>query len=323
MHFGLSDEAGELRAGLRDALADACPPAVVRAAWPGGDPAVVDRLWRTLGEVGVLGVLVPEAAGGLGLDELVAVAAIEQAGYAGVPGPLVETLLAAPLLVGTDALDGVLAGTTRVAVQRGQDAVPYAATADLVLRLEEGVQLVVDAVVTPVDTVDGSRGAATVTGHGRALDADPVTALLRGPLLTAASLLGLARRQVELTVAYTRDRTQFGVPVGSFQAVKHPLADAVVGTEFAWPAVLRAAHSLATGDPDAELHVRQAKILASDAAYRVSRVCLQAHGAIGYTVEYDLHLFTKRTWALARDWGTPAELRQHVFSTLLKLETAP
>jgi alkylation response protein AidB-like acyl-CoA dehydrogenase len=312
MFFGLSDEARELRDGVRDVLAGACTPEEVRAAWPGGDPSRVDRLWRALGELGLLGLLVPESAGGLDLGPLVAVAALEEAGCAGVPGPLVETVtVAAPLLAaaGSDLLPDVLAGRVRVAVQSGRDAVPYAATADAVLQLGDGVRLLArdDAKVEPVETVDGSRALATVVGEGATLAADPDLLLPR--LGTAAFLLGLARRQVDLTVAYVKDRKQFGVAVGTFQALKHPLADAVVGTEFAWPAVLRAAQSVADSEPDADLHVAMAKLLASDAAYRVSRVCLQAHGAIGYTTEYDLHLFSKRTWTLAADWGSPAQLR--------------
>jgi alkylation response protein AidB-like acyl-CoA dehydrogenase len=317
VYFGLSDEARDLREGVRDVLSGACTPATVRAAWPGGDPSTVEALWRDLGELGLLGLLVPEAAGGLELGPLVAVAALEEAGWAGVPGPLVETVVVtAPLLAaaGSELLPDVLAGRARVAVQRGSGAVPYAGSADAVLQVEQGVRLLVrdDAKLEPVATVDGSRDAATVVGSGTPIDADAATALLAGRLGTAAFLLGLARRQVDLTVAYVRDRKQFGVAVGTFQALKHPLADAVVGTDFAWPAVLRAAQSLADGEPDADLHIAIAKLLASDAAYRVSRVCLQAHGAIGYTTEYDLHLFGKRTWALAADWGTSAQLRGEI-----------
>ena len=315
MYFGLSDEARVLREGVRDVLAGACTPATVRAAWPGGDAAEVDRLWATLGELGLLGLLVPEAAGGLDLGPLVAVAALEEAGWAGVPGPLVETVMVvAPLLAaaGSDLLPDVLAGRARVAVQSGREAVPYAATADAVLQLDGEVRLLrtEEAKLEPVETVDGSRALATVHGAGEPLQAsaDPLLARLG----TAAFLLGLARRQVDLTVAYVRDRKQFGVAVGTFQALKHPLADAVVGTEFAWPAVLRAAQSVSDGEPDAGLHVAMAKLLASESAYRVSRVCLQAHGAIGYTTEYDLHLFGKRTWALAADWGSPAQLRSEL-----------
>ncbi len=321
MHFGLSDEARELRDGVRDVLAGACTPATVRAAWPEGDASQVDRLWGALGELGLLGLLVPEQDGGLDLGPLVAVAALEEAGYAGVPGPLVETVtVVAPVLAaaGHELLPEVLAGRARVAVSVGADAVPYAASADAVLQLGEGVRLLSrdDAKLEPIATVDGSRALATVVGEGAPLDAQADLLLAR--LGTAAFLLGLARRQVDLTVAYVKDRKQFGVAVGTFQALKHPLADAVVGTEFAWPVVLRAAQSVADGDPDAALHVAMAKLLAAESAYRVSRVCLQAHGAIGYTTEYDLHLFGKRTWALAADWGSPAQLRTEL-ATLLDL----
>lgn len=314
MYFGLTDEARELREGVRDVLARACTPATVRAAWEGGDTVALDELWSALGELGLLGLLVPESSGGLGLDPLVAVAALEEAGWAGLPGPLVETVMVtAPLLAaaGSPLLSEVLAGRARVAVQHRPGPVPYALDCAAVLQLDDGVRLLSreDAKLDPVATVDGSRRAAHVVGTGAPLDVDTTPAVLAARLGTAAFLLGLARRQVDLTVAYVRDRKQFGVAIGTFQALKHPLADAVVGTEFAWPAVLRAAQSLSDGDPDAELHVAMAKLLASDAAYRVSRVCLQCHGAIGYTTEYDLHLFGKRTWALAADWGSAAELR--------------
>lgn len=325
MFFGLGEQAVALREGVRDLLADACPPAVVRAAWPGGEPAVVDRLWQALGELGLLGLLVPETAGGLGLDPLVAVAALQECGYAGVPGPLVETVtVIAPLLAAAGdpagLLPQVLAGRVRLAVQRA-DLVAYADGAAAVLQVVDGVRLLLpeQAKSEPVATVDGSRAAATVVGSGSALDVDPAAALATCRTGIAAFLLGLAHRQLDLTVTYTSGRTQFGVPVGSFQALKHPLADALVGVEFAWPAVLRAAHSLAAADPDAGQHVDLAKLLASQAAYRASRVCLQAHGAIGYTTEYDLHLFGKRTWALAADWGSPSEL-QSALAASLKLE---
>ncbi|MDP9102331.1 MAG: acyl-CoA dehydrogenase, partial [Actinomycetota bacterium] len=168
------------------------------------------------------------------------------------------------------------------------------------------------AVVRPVESVDGARGLAHVSGEGVRLAVEEAAVALarqRAVLGTAAFLVGLGQRQLDLTVGYVRERRQFSVPVGSFQAVKHPLADVAVGLEFAWPAVLRAGSSLAAGDPSAALHVSMAKTLASDAAWRASRACLQAHGAMGYTVEYDLHLFAKRTWALAYDWGSAADHR--------------
>ena len=325
MHFGLSEQARELQAGVRDVLSTACTTATVRSAW-GEDRSAVDELWKTLGALGLMGVLLPTAAGGLGLDDVVAVAVLEQAGWAGVPGPLVETVVvAAPLLASAGALPpGLLEGAARVAVQHGP-VVAYGQRSQGIVQLLDGSARWLeheDARPEPVATVDGSRQSARIFGQGALLAVGPaevVRATLRGSLGTAAFLLGLARRQVDLTVAYVQQRQQFGVPVGSFQAVKHPLADAVVGTEFAWPAVLRAAHSLQTGDPDAAVHVSMAKALASDAAYRVSRTCLQAHGAMAYTVEYDLQLFTKRTWAMVADWGSAAEHRERI-ATYLRLE---
>jgi alkylation response protein AidB-like acyl-CoA dehydrogenase len=281
---------------------------VIRAAWD-GDPC--ERLWKTLGEFGVVGLLTAEDQGGLGLDALAFAGAMEECGYAGVPGPLVETVAFLP---GTGLpTDGSVVLTV---------ARPDGSARGL------GTHVVdLDGVVRPLTgwlaygTVDPTRQAVARDAVG--VPASPGPAHRLATLGTAAFLLGLARRQVDLTVGYVKERRQFGVPIGSFQAVKHPLADAVVGTEFAWPAVLRAAQSLVEDDAAADLHVSMAKALASDAAYRVSRVCLQAHGAMGYTVEYDLHLFAKRTWALSKDWGTASQHRSRVAARLGIERTAP
>ncbi len=102
------------------------------------------------------------------------------------------------------------------------------------------------------------------------------------------------------------------MPIGSFQAVKHHLADALKELAFARPAVYRAAYSLATGADTRTRDVSMAKAMASDAARFVGRQALQCHGAIGYTVEHDLHLYLKRAWALARAWGDAAWHRDRV-----------
>jgi len=134
----------------------------------------------------------------------------------------------------------------------------------------------------------------------------------RGAWGTAALLIGLGRRMIELAVAHVSERHQFGVPVGSFQAVKHQLADAHKDLAFARPVVHRAAHSLATGAATRARDVSMAKALAGDAAWRAGRVALQCHGAIGYTVEHDLHLYLKRTWALAKAYGDAGWHRDRV-----------
>ena len=129
-------------------------------------------------------------------------------------------------------------------------------------------------------------------------------------LAAAAQLLGLGHRMLVLTVDYVKERKQFGVPVGSFQAVKHQLADCLKELAFARPAVWRAAHTLAPVD------VSMAKAMASDAASFTARRALQCHGAIGYTVEYELHRFLKQTWVLARSYGDAAHHRDRIAKEL-------
>ena len=129
-------------------------------------------------------------------------------------------------------------------------------------------------------------------------------------LAAAAQLVGLGRGMLTMTVDYVKERKQFGVPVGSFQAVKHQLADALKELSFARPAVWRAAHTLAPID------ISMAKALASDAAAFTARRALQCHGAIGYTVEYDLHRYLKQTWTLARSYGDAAHHRELIAKEL-------
>jgi alkylation response protein AidB-like acyl-CoA dehydrogenase len=129
-------------------------------------------------------------------------------------------------------------------------------------------------------------------------------------LAAAAQLVGLGQRMLDMTVEYVKERRQFGVPIGSFQAIKHHLADALKELRFARPAVWRAATTIVPQD------VSMAKALASDAASFVGRRALQCHGAIGYTVEYDLHRYLKQTWLLARRHGDAAWHREQIAKEL-------
>lgn len=129
-------------------------------------------------------------------------------------------------------------------------------------------------------------------------------------LAASAQLVGLGQRMLDLTVEYVKERKQFGVPVGSFQAVKHHLADALKELAFARPVVWRAASTRTPRD------VSMAKAMASDAASFTARRALQCHGAIGYTVEYDLHRYLKQTWVLARAYGDAAWHRERIAKEL-------
>jgi len=329
VRFGFTDDQVAFRDAVRDLLAKECTPAVVRAAWdaPAGE---LDRgVWDSLDAMGVLGVLVPEDDGGLGLDETYLVPVLEAAGQAALPHPLVETAMVAGPLLG--------AGAGLVSSDLGGPLVPCAADADgLLLRHDDALVSVERGAVdlTPAETVDRARRAARVEisgvtssdmststgGAGAQVVADDPAALAlavdRGALGTAAFLIGLGQAMLDLTVGYVVERHQFGKPIGSFQAVKHHLADAALALELSRPAVHRAAWSVAHDVPTRSRDVSMAKAMASDAAELVGRHALQCHGAIGYTVEADLHLSLKRTWALARAWGDSAHHTDRVADAL-------
>ena len=301
MRFALDDDREALRSTARDLLTELCPPAAVRAAWtrpPDPEP------WQALVEAGALAVLVPHADGGLGLDETYLVPVLEEAGRVALPLPLTETaLVAAPLGVAGSIVATDL-GAPGGVVASAQFAEVFLLVSDRGLRLYGADEVEVE----PVETVDASRhcGRVQPQAAGRCVTEDPAAAAAafdRGVLGAAAELVGLSRTMLELTVDYAAQRHQFGKPIGSFQAVKHHLADARLQIEFAAPVVLYAAHAVAHGQPDAGRSVSQAKWLAGEAAAVTGRAALQCHGAIGYTTEHDLHLYLKRSWALARSWG--------------------
>lgn len=161
-------------------------------------------------------------------------------------------------------------------------------------------------------TRTGVFGPDTLLAAGARAKQLAAAAFDRAALGTAAQLVGLGARMIELTLAHVQTREQFGRPIGSFQAVKHQVVDAHVAVEYARPLVYRAAHSIAREDPERSLHVSMAKSFASDAALLAARKALQLHGAIGYSYEYDLHLFMKRSWALAAAYGDALEHRKRI-----------
>lgn len=310
MRFALNDDQLSFRDATRELLAKECTPAVVRTAWV-APPGELDRgVWESLDAIGVPAMLVPEDEGGLGLDETYLVPILEECGRAALPHPVVDTAMVAAPLLG--------AGTGLVSCAFGDSLLPCAADADVLLVEADGALMRLDvaaAALTGVQTVDAARRCARLSRTAVAptalemVSSDPHTLDLardRGALGTAAFLVGLAQAMLDMTVAYVKNREQFGKPVGSFQAVKHHLADAALAIEFARPVVWRAGWSVAHREPTRARDVSMSKAMASDAADLVARKALQCHGAIGYTVEADLHLYLKRTWALARAWGDPA-----------------
>ena len=139
--------------------------------------------------------------------------------------------------------------------------------------------------------------------RGEQADALIALAEQHGALCVAAELIGLAASMVDMASAYAKDRQQFGKPIGSFQAVKHHLASALVALEFARPVVYRAAADIASCAASSSCSVAHAKIAATDAAVNAAEAAIQVHGGMGYTFEVDLHLWMKRVWALMGEWG--------------------
>jgi alkylation response protein AidB-like acyl-CoA dehydrogenase len=294
MKFTFTDDQISFRDAVRDLLERECTPAHVRDAWT-NDTGRVPELWDQLAAMGVVGMLAPESAGGLGLTMTDLVLILEDTGRYAVPEPIVETAA-----VGVPAL-----GRVDQTITYGERYAPWADTADVVITAA-GV-LTGDLALTPHPSVDGARRLFEVAGTATAI----ALPLERGVVGTAAQQCGLADRMLELTTNYVKERKQFGVPVGSFQAVKHHLANARVAIEFARPLVYRAAVTL---DP---VHASMAKSKADEAALTSARAALQCHGAIGYTTEYDLHLYMKRAWALARSWGDGKWHRDRVGQAIL------
>jgi alkylation response protein AidB-like acyl-CoA dehydrogenase len=335
MRFAFTDDQLAFAEAVRDLFDKACTPAEVRVAWE-RDDGRVPGLWSKLTEMGVVGLLAPEGTGGLGMTELDMVLLLAESGRAASPEPLadVATVIVPALRDhaqsddATSWLQRICDGDDSIAVGLGPDTtVARAETASaFLLDGPDGLLHLVDrdvVEITPLRSVDGSRRLARV-----AWTPSPATRMSGGPeatqqardraaLAAAAELVGLSDRMIELTVGYVGQRKQFGVPIGSFQAIKHHLADATLGVEFAKPVVWRAAASITNGDPAASVHASMAKAAASDAAQRASDVALQCHGAIGYTVEYDLHLSMKRAWALIRRAGDARFHRRRVAAAIL------
>jgi alkylation response protein AidB-like acyl-CoA dehydrogenase len=313
VRFAFSDEQIAMRDAVRAFLDKECPPKVVRDAWTNDTGR--SGLWSRLGEMGVLGVLAPEAQGGLGGDFLDIVLLLEETGRAALPEPIVEhAAVGVPQLEDARA---AAAGDVTITVAPPSGLVPYADSSDLVL-LDDRFVEPGTLELQRHESVDGSRRLFAITDQPASID---LASLDRAALGVAAQLVGLADHMLTTTVDYAQERKQFGVPIGSFQAVKHHLADVALALEFARPLVYRAAWSIAHHDDDRSMHVDMAKARASEAALLAGRVALQVHGAIGYTTEYDLHLWMKRAWALAASWGDSSWHNTRVGRAILDSDT--
>jgi alkylation response protein AidB-like acyl-CoA dehydrogenase len=332
--FDFTDEQYALRDLARELFERESPASRLRSQWTDEDQRD-DKVWRTMAEAGLLGITVPETFGGLGGNEIDLALVLEEAGRACLPEPLVETVaIGAPLLAEAGTHEQQREWLSRIA---GGDAI-------VTVRLG-GAPFVVDADIADLLLVEWAgelhalpRGHFTARrvlseDRGRRIfevDADVMTAsrmaggppeaaeaLRRGAAATAGVLNGIAMQLLEMTVEHVKSRKQFDRPVGSFQAVKHKLADVHVMVESARAAAWYAAYAIARGLPDRAVAAGVAKAAAGEAERRANTEALQCHAGIGFTWEHDLHFWLKRGKALEAAYGSAREhraaLSAHVF----------
>jgi alkylation response protein AidB-like acyl-CoA dehydrogenase len=334
MDFTFNDEQRMFAETAKTLLADTCSPEHLRKMMTTGE-ARDEARWNAIVENGFSLLLLPEEAGGLGLSEVDFALIAEQAGYAGLPEPLVESAgVAAPLLAAVNPAAEVLADpTASIAIQHPIN--PFVADADTAGALllhhngaahlvsPEAVKLTREESIDPfrrLFRVDWTPAAETRISDDKALWDQ---ALDRGALFAAAQGLGLAQRSVDLAVAYAKERQQFGKPIGSYQAVKHHLASAQVKIEFARPVLQAAAAEFKHDDAFSRARISHAKLVCLEAADFAARTSIQVHGAMGYSWEVDVHVFLKRALALTFAWGEPYFHRRRVGERVFNRATGP
>ncbi len=333
MDFELSDDERALAEGI-DAFVRGRMPLERLRTFEGQTEAPDQRTWGELAETGVLSLLVPADAGGLGLDLRHGAVVFERLGAHLVPGPLVPSVL----LAGT--LEGVAEGRRRVGWARGLP--PRSHTPALIEHLASLDALVVlpgpgegeahlltdltglressrllESPLDPLTPLAEVTDPSCLAG-GEALPAQRTADLLRQMLvLAAAQQAGMAQALTELATSYAKERRQFGRPIGGFQAVKHLCADMVVRAELARSAVHAAAtlgdqdeaaadEAEAAGTSPEEVRQRaaaEAKLLADKAAVANARSAIQVHGGMGFTWELPLHLYLKRAHVVATSFA--------------------
>lgn len=353
VEFAFTEEQQALRTAVRKFCAEAFSEDRVRELME-SEPRYDAAVWRRLGsELGVLGMSVPEADGGVGGSLVDQAVAVEEFGATLACGPLFGTVyLAIPALVACpagaarDELLGALVEGERtaafsvppVSVVAGGDRLTGSAgnvvdadAADVLLVPTAAglyaVDLAGDGVRrTPLVTMDLTRPQAAVEldgAPGRLLatgqDAEHAVehAVHVGAALLAVEQVGAAQHLLDLSVEYAKSRLQFGRPIGSFQAVKHKLADMLVDLEHARSAAYHAAWALANGSDDPALATSIAQAVCSSALSRIAADAVQVHGGIGFTWEHQAHLYFKRAATDAALLGSAEQHRDRVAEMVL------
>ena len=327
MEFAFSEEQLELAATVRSLLGKRADSEAVRAAMVSG-PGYDESLWQMLCEqIGVAALAIPEDYDGAGFSLLESMIVLEEVGRSLAPCPLLSSLVTAEALLagGCDEakerlLPRIAAGEVAAFVVPGEPALFADRATVLVAATEEGLVELDPASSDPkwLPSMDqtmrfGSLDASGGTPIGDGLAARARAALV-GAVGVAAMSAGLSARALEMTVAYSKERVQFGRPIGSFQALKHRMADLLVLVEMSRSASWAASYALSTGAPNSEELAHVAKSYCSDALNKIAAETVQLHGGIAITWEHDAQLVFKRAHALSQLYGAP-----HTHRALIEL----
>jgi len=309
MDFGLTDDQRDIQRTARDLLAERATFARVREHAEAGTTDAA--LWKELCELGWPGIAISEEHGGQGLGTIELSILCEELGRVVAPVPFLASAMAACVIeqAGSDPqrerwLPGLASGETIGALASAADGtaelVVSGAEADVIVLVEEDgsgrLLTPQDAEVNKVAAIDPTRSAAGVSatdGAGESLE-DGCPGLGRALVAVSSELVGVCERALEMTVSYVKDRKQFGVPVGAYQAVSHRCAQMLLETEQARSLAAFAAWT-ADADPDSLAEAAaMAKASSSQAGREVTAGAIQTHGGIGFTWEADVHWLFKR-----------------------------
>ena len=321
MNFDLSDDQQEIKRTARELLTSRSTWEKVRGAAEAG--RYDDDLFKEVSELGWPGIAIAEEHGGQGLGMVELAAVLEELGYACAVTPFLGSVLAALVIehAGSDEqksrwLPGLASGELRGALGTVDELVPDAPGADVIVLAdtEAWTATLIEGSggVEEVASIDPTRRYGRVEGGGEPLEGDVTGALERAVVAVAAELVGVSQRALDMTVSYVKERKQFGVPVGSFQAVQHKAAQMLRDTESARSATYFAAWA-ADADPERlPMAAAMAKATASEGGRAVTGDAIQLHGGIGFTWEADVHWLFKRAQLDSRLLGGAAGHRRRV-----------
>ena len=318
MRFTLSEDQQEIKRTAHDLLANRATMAKVREAAESG--AYDDALTRELGELGWPGIAVSEEHGGQGLGVVELAVLLEELGYACAPVPFLGSALAALTIEHAGSpeqqerwLPGLASGELRGALGAADQLIPDAPGADVVVIVDPAAGTAqIAGGVEEVDAIDPTRrhGRATLTGEQ--LEGDVQAGIDRALVAVSAELVGVCQRALDMTVAYVKERKQFGVPVGTFQAVHHSAAQMLIDTEGGRSATYYAAWAADAEPERLPMGAAMAKAWTSDAGRSVTGSAIQLHGGIGFTWEADVHWLYKRAQLDSALLGSAAAHRARI-----------